>query len=67
MKYFVNKNSQNDGTHEVHNESCYRLPELANRIFLGSFNNGKQAVNEAKKYYSNVDGCFYCCGEAHTR
>lgn len=43
------------------------LPSVENRIFLGYFTNGKEAVREAKKHYSNVDGCFFCCPEAHTR
>lgn len=41
--------------------------KTTNRIFLGYFANGKEAVREAKKHYSNVDGCFFCCPEAHTR
>lgn len=55
------------GEHEVHASSCRYLPSVENRIFLGYFANGKEAVREAKKHYSNVDGCFFCCPEAHTR
>ena len=59
--YYVNKNPQSTGEHEVHNDTCEHLPEKENRMFLGVYDNCKDAVNEAKKYYSNVDGCFYCC------
>ena len=65
MFYYVNMNAQADGTHEVHCRNCLWLPDAENRLYLGSFDNGKEAVKAAKKYYSDVDGCFYCCREAH--
>ena len=65
--YYVNKIAQPTGEHEVHASSCRYLPSVENRICLGFFANGKDAVREAKKHYSNVDGCFFCCPEAHTR
>ena len=65
--YYVNKIAQSTGEHEVHALSCRFLPSLENRIYLGSFANGIEAVKEAKKYYSNVDGCFFCCPESHTK
>ena len=65
--YYVNKIAQPTDEHEVHASSCRYLPSVENRICLGFFANGKDAVREAKRYYSNVDGCFYCCPEAHTR
>lgn len=58
---------QPTGEHEVHASSCRYLPSEENRIYLGFFANGREAVREARKYYSNVDGCFFCCPEAHTR
>ena len=63
--YYVNKNAQIDGTHEVHSQDCIYLPDVNNRIYLGYFNNGKEAVKEARNYYYNVDGCYFCCREAH--
>lgn len=66
MFYYVNTNAQTDGTHEVHRSDCSWLPDTENRLCLGSFNNGNEAVKAAKKYYRDVDGCFYCCREAHT-
>lgn len=65
--YYVNKIAQPTGEHEVHTLSCRYLPSVENRIYLGLFANGKEAVREAKKYYSNVDGCFFCSPEAHTK
>lgn len=65
-RYYVNKNAQSNGDHEVHEESCFRLPDETNRIYLGYFSNCKPAVEKAKKYYSKVDGCYYCSEECHT-
>jgi hypothetical protein len=65
--YYVNKNAQTTGEHEVHTSTCLFLPSIENRIFLGDFDNCAEAVREAKKYYSNVDGCYYCCYPCHTR
>lgn len=65
--YYVNKIAQPTGEHEVHASGCRYLPSVENRILLGYFTNGKEAVKEAKKHYITVDGCFFCCPEAHTR
>ncbi len=65
--YYVNQNAQPSGEHEVHAENCAFLPSAENRIYLGYFSNGREAIKEARKHYSNVDGCFYCCPESHKR
>ena len=65
--YYVNKNAQATGEHEVHASGCKYLPSEENRIYLGFFTNSRDAIREAEKYYSNVDGCFFCCPESHTR
>lgn len=67
MNYYVNKNAQPTGEHEVHNSSCSYLPDENNRIYLGNFTSCKDAVREAKKHYANVDGCYYCSRECHTK
>lgn len=64
--YYVNKNAQSTGEHEVHKEDCSDLPDSSNRIGLGYFSSCKEAVKEAKKHYDNVDGCYYCCKPCHT-
>ncbi len=66
MKYYVNKNAQSNGDHEVHTEDCRYLPNSENRKFLGEFSNCKDAVTEAKKTYSKSNGCYYCCSSCHT-
>ncbi|MCB0745963.1 MAG: hypothetical protein KDC90_00735 [Ignavibacteriae bacterium] len=65
-RYYVNKNAQANGDHEVHKSDCSFLPKEENRIYLGVFDNCKDAVREAKKYYSQVNGCYYCSNECHT-
>ena len=66
--YYVNKNpqSQSSGEHEVHKEGCTFMPSEENRMYLGSFDNCQDAVQEAKKHYQIVDGCYYCSRECHT-
>ena len=63
--YYVNKEAQLTGEHEVHTGDCSYLP--SNRIYLGYFSSCKDAIVEARKHYSNVDGCYYCCYECHRR
>ncbi|NLI37124.1 MAG: hypothetical protein GX416_11520 [Bacteroidales bacterium] len=65
--YYVNRHDQETGEHEVHTGSCRYLPEPENRIYLGYFSNCKEALEEAKKYYSDVDGCYYCCRPCNTK
>lgn len=66
MRYYVNKNAQADGDHEVHTAGCSFLPEEANRLYLGEFSSCSPAVTEARKHYRQVNGCFYCSRACHT-
>ncbi len=65
-KYYVNKNAQANGDHEVHKPGCSFMPDPENRIYLGGFTSCKDAVREAKKYYNRVNGCYFCSRECHT-
>lgn len=64
--YYVNKNAQSNGDHEVHKTGCSFMPAIDNRKYLGEFNSCSSAVNEAKKTYTKSNGCFYCSKECHT-
>ncbi len=64
--YYVNKNVQANGDHEVHVTGCTFMPASENRVYLGIFENCRPAVVEAKKYYSQSNGCYYCCRACHT-
>lgn len=65
-KYYVNKNAQNNGDHEVHKQGCFWLPKVENRIYLGEHTSCKSAVRKAKDYYDQVNGCYHCSNECHT-
>ena len=65
--YYVNKNKQANGDHEVHVLGCSHMPEPHNRAYLGEFYSCDPAVQEAKRLgYSKANGCFYCCYPCHT-
>ena len=64
-KYYVNNNAQSNGDHEVHREDCVYLPQ--NKTYLGAFSNCKPAVEEAKRYHKQVNGCKTCSNECHTQ
>ena len=68
-KYYLNRNAQPTGEHEVHKSGRFMMPEKENCIYLGLFNNAIEAVEEARRIYSNaiIDGCYYCSEEAHRR
>ena len=65
-RYYVNKNAQANGDHEVHTTGCSWLPEVVNRVYLGDFAGCGSAVREAKTHYTQVNGCFYCSNACHT-
>lgn len=64
-KYYVNKNEQETGEHEVHKSGCSWMPDSDNRIYLGDFTSCHGAVKKAKEYYDDVDGCYYCSNDCH--
>jgi hypothetical protein len=63
--YYVNNNAQSTGEHEVHKAGCSFMP--SDRKYLGEYDSCRPAVIKAKEYYSNVDGCYYCCPACHNR
>ena len=65
--YVINTNNTNNpgSNHEVHKTSCKYKPSSISCRVLGFFSDPKDAVNEGKKYYTNADGCYWCCREAH--
>lgn len=65
--YYVNKNAQSDGYHEVHETGCAQGANAENQDDLGWHADCSGAVKKAKGSYTYVDGCFYCCEACHTR
>lgn len=64
--YYVNKNAQSNGDHEVHKDGCSYMPQGSNALYLGNFTNCQDAVKEAKKHYSQCNGCYFCSNACHT-
>lgn len=67
--YCVNRNAQsNTGDHEVHDVASQHncLPDPANRLDLGWHSSCVGAVEAAKQYYSDSNGCKFCANECHT-
>lgn len=66
VRYYVNQNAQSNGDHEVHELTCSFCPDDSNRTFLGDYNSCHPAVAEARKHYSQVNGCSFCSPRCHT-
>lgn len=64
--YYVNKNAQANGDHEVHETGCSYMPARKNRIYLGDFASCHPAVRKAGEHFDQVDGCYFCAEECHT-
>ncbi len=62
--YWVNRNAQTNGDHEVHKQGCSYMP--SDKTYLGDFSTCRSAVTEAKKTYSQSNGCYWCSRECHT-
>lgn len=65
--YFYNKNTDNHGNHEVHTGNCTYCPSAENRVYIGYYNNCREAISAAIKITGlyNFDGCYYCCNPCH--
>lgn len=48
-RYYVNKNAQSNGDHEVHKQGCTWMPHEDNRIYLGNFSNGVMLLLQLSK------------------
>lgn len=67
-EYYVNKKPDKDGFHEVHHIICPHLSEvdLDAFVYLGRFNSCHKALAEAKKHFTQADGCRRCASSCHT-
>lgn len=64
--YYVNKNAQANGDHEVHRRGCSYFPDEENLIYVGLHDSCGPAVRAAKKHYRTANGCYYCSNPCHT-
>lgn len=66
-RYYVNKNAQPvSGDHEVHVVGCAWMPQAHNCVDLGEHLSCGTAVQKAKHYYPDSNGCVHCCPACHT-
>lgn len=65
--YYVNNDqTHNPGLHhEVHTEAHARRLGIVSKTYLGYYASEIQAVQAAKRYYWDADGCAVCCPRAH--
>lgn len=66
-RYYVNSEAQTTGEHEVHKTVCSHGASFRHRIDLGYHAYDESALRAARQYYSNVDGCAFCCPSIHHR
>jgi hypothetical protein len=66
-RYYVNKNAQANGDHEVHTTGCSFMPKPENRIYLGDCDSCHPAVLEAKKHSAQSNGCAFCSSAYYTQ
>lgn len=65
--YYLNRNQQESGDHEVHREDCRYLPAPRNRLRLGRFARCRDALEEARERgYPTADGCYLCAPACNT-
>jgi len=65
--YIVNQRAQSTGEHEVHETTCSSAPASWNQQALGWHATCQSAVQAARQYYTNVDGCAHCSSACHTK
>ncbi len=70
--YYLNKNAQSNGDHEIHKESCYYYYMYKggyNFELLGAFSTEFEAIRYARRKYPylRIDGCAYCCPSIHQK
>ena len=62
-KYYVNRNAQSGGEHEVHKEGCDWMPDTP--IYLGILRRLLGGDKKGENLFPDVDGCYWCCNESH--
>lgn len=66
MKYYVNTEAREDGTHVMHSEECQFLPNEDKRKALGDYANCETAMGHAKDEFDKVNGCQTCAPDCHS-
>ena len=61
--YYVTKEMDTHGKHEVHREGCPYLPAPEACEHLGRLLSSFSAVAVARKLYDKINGCLHCTPE----
>lgn len=64
-RFYVDRIALGNGDHEVHKEDCVFLPGTDHCIDLGIHKSGESAVNKAKIFYDQANGCYYCSDDCY--
>lgn len=64
--FYVDKNEQGNGDHEVHTANCTHSPEIKKCEPLGYHTACSTALNAAKEIYPQSNGCYYCSYSSYT-
>lgn len=63
MKFFYLSSKPNqDGTFEIHDRECERIPDLYERDYLGPYNSSQEALRKANSLTPEAGLCEHCCG-----
>jgi hypothetical protein len=58
--YYLSTESNDEGDFEIHHRECSKIPSFHNRVYLGPFNNGNEALNLARVSNLNSVVCEAC-------
>lgn len=66
-RYFTGISPQRGENHLVHTGDCPFMPVQGESIYLGIFQSVEDAMEEGRKYFSEVSGCLFCSGDKDLR
>ncbi|GGY41438.1 hypothetical protein GCM10011297_13050 [Bacterioplanes sanyensis] len=58
--YYVSDLPQVDGYHVIHTGDCRRLPLPHSRTYLGAYPFAVNALDQARRFRTAVNGCLTC-------
>jgi hypothetical protein len=62
-KYYVVVRPGINEKHAVHKEGCPFLADDENRIYLGRYSSGHDALNASHRHYDSSASCIFCSRE----
>jgi len=65
-RYYVNRDEQSNGNHEIHIETCSCIESMDNKEDLGTFYSCQSALQEALRRGYDANGCALCCPDCYT-